>query len=189
MRVDYLQTGAMGTATTWVFGRIISHLRERGYDDSNLRAAPYDWRMCPAFLEKRDQYFTKMCKAIEGMSADNQDLPVVLVAHFAARAPVAQGVLSLVLALAMLAVQLRERPFVSAEHRSAVVQATVVAGLQQRESIKEAVDAMGIDSGNHATANDKLQAWLLGKQACVAACGLANPSSGLYGSPFSSSGS
>ena len=79
--VDYLQTGAMGTATTWVFGHIISHLRERGYDDSNLRAAPYDWRMCPAFLEKRDQYFTKMCKAIEGMSADNQDLPIVLVAH------------------------------------------------------------------------------------------------------------
>ena len=68
-------------ATTWVFGPVIDFLKARGYDDSNLKGAPYDWRMPPMYLEQRDQYFTTLCRTIEDTYRDNGDRPVVLLAH------------------------------------------------------------------------------------------------------------
>jgi copper chaperone CopZ len=79
--VDYLQPGHMMGATTWVFGPVIDFLKARGYDDSNLKGAPYDWRMPPMYLEQRDQYFTTLCRTIEDTYRDNGDRPVVLLAH------------------------------------------------------------------------------------------------------------
>ena len=79
--VDYLQPGHVMGATTWVFGQVIDFLRARGYDDSNLRGAPYDWRMPPGHLQKRDRYFSELCETIEELSRDNGGKPVVLLAH------------------------------------------------------------------------------------------------------------
>ena len=50
--VDYLQHGAVAEASTWVFGKVIAHLQAHGYSDRNLKAAPYDWRLPPQFLEQ-----------------------------------------------------------------------------------------------------------------------------------------
>lgn len=79
--VDYLQPGAVMKATTWVFGPVIKFLKARGYDESKLKAAPYDWRMPPMYLEQRDGYFSKVCRTIEETYCDNGNKPVVLLAH------------------------------------------------------------------------------------------------------------
>lgn len=102
--VDYLQHGAVAEASTWVFGKVIRHLKAHGYSDRNLKAvrkyaraqwmtdflqldhwrfhlqAPYDWRLPPQFLETRDQYFSRLGKMIEGMVQTNHN-KVVLLAH------------------------------------------------------------------------------------------------------------
>ena len=62
--VSYLQEGLMSTAT-WVFGPTIHWLQSKGYNQKNLRAAPYDFRIPPCKLEARDQYFTKLVLQIE----------------------------------------------------------------------------------------------------------------------------
>lgn len=79
--VDYLQPGAVMQATTWVFGPVIKFLMSGGYDESNLKGAPYDWRMPPMYLEKRDNYFSELCTTIVEMYHDNRNKPVVLLAH------------------------------------------------------------------------------------------------------------
>lgn len=68
-------------ATTWVFGPVIKFLMSGGYDESNLKGAPYDWRMPPMYLEKRDNYFSELCTTIVEMYHDNGNKPVVLLAH------------------------------------------------------------------------------------------------------------
>jgi hypothetical protein len=79
--VDYLERGAITTATTWVFGKVIDYLLKRGYDRRNLKAVPYDWRVPPQILEKRDKYFSKVVQLIEQTVQQNSGKPVVLMAH------------------------------------------------------------------------------------------------------------
>jgi hypothetical protein len=64
-----------------VFGPVIKFLMAGGYDESNLKGAPYDWRMPPMYLEKRDGYFSGLCRTIEETYHDNGNKPVVLLAH------------------------------------------------------------------------------------------------------------
>ena len=59
------QPGAITTATTWVFGKVINHLKKCGYSHTNMKAAPYDWRIPPRFLETRDGYMSSLCNTIE----------------------------------------------------------------------------------------------------------------------------
>ena len=50
---------------SYVFGPLIRHLKDVGYDDTNLAAAPYDWRIPPTHLQSRDNYFSNLADVIE----------------------------------------------------------------------------------------------------------------------------
>ena len=81
--VNYLEQGNfVGRATTWVFAKVTDYLQRHGYEEErSLRAAPYDWRVPPQILEKRDGYFSRTVRMIEEMSRSNGGRPVVLMAH------------------------------------------------------------------------------------------------------------
>eukprot|EP01052_Picozoa_sp_SAG31_P006808 SAG31_NODE_317_length_17813_cov_5.788585_15_plen_124_part_00 len=94
-------------ATTWVMGPLIQHLKSHGYTHSNLRAAPYDWRVSPQYLQQRDGefealiylsmpnainingraggvnagYFTKLVAEVERLYDENEERKVVLLGH------------------------------------------------------------------------------------------------------------
>jgi hypothetical protein len=63
---NYLQPGVMAAAT-WVFGHVTKHLKRLGYGPHNLKAATYDWRQPPMFLEEQSGYFTNMIRTVEKM--------------------------------------------------------------------------------------------------------------------------
>jgi phospholipid:diacylglycerol acyltransferase len=61
-------------------GPLIQELHELGYDDSNLMAAPYDWRLPFPMLETRDGYFTSLKNMIEELYQKSKK-PVVIIGH------------------------------------------------------------------------------------------------------------
>ena len=83
--VDYLTPGAFTSHISYVFGPVIKILEEKGYNSedgkTNLMAAPYDWRLAPSAMEKRDEYFTKTMNSIEELYNNNDSTPVVLLCH------------------------------------------------------------------------------------------------------------
>jgi Lecithin:cholesterol acyltransferase len=90
--VDYLSPGALTSYVSYVFGPVIDVLRQVGYDDNsngdnggngsyNLDASPYDWRLPPHYLEKRDGYMTRTMQKIEKLYSANDNTPVVMVCH------------------------------------------------------------------------------------------------------------
>jgi len=83
--VDYLMPGAFTSHISYVFGPVIKILEEKGYNSedgkTNLMAAPYDWRLAPSTMEKRDEYFTKTMSSIEELYNNNDSTPVVLLCH------------------------------------------------------------------------------------------------------------
>ena len=80
--VDYLTPGTLTNHLSYVFGPVIAALKRVGYEEGvNLDAVPYDWRLPPSELEKRDQYFTRTMRKIEEMYEKNSGMPVVLVCH------------------------------------------------------------------------------------------------------------
>src|ERR1700761_3470298 len=46
--------------------KVIENLAVVNYDTNNLILAPYDWRLTPYNLEKRDRYFSRLKTTIEG---------------------------------------------------------------------------------------------------------------------------
>lgn len=50
---------------TRYFWNLIAALRETGYGDTDLVAAPYDWRLPPAALENGSGYFGRLARSIE----------------------------------------------------------------------------------------------------------------------------
>ena len=80
--VDYLSPGALTNHVSYVFGPVIEALKKEGYSETkNLQAAPYDWRLPPMELEKRDNYFSNTMKQVEELCKANDNLPVVLLCH------------------------------------------------------------------------------------------------------------
>lgn len=83
--VDYLSPGAFTNHVSYVFGPVIKALELAGYNTNpskpNLAASPYDWRIPPMELERRDRYFTKTIKIVEQLYNDNDRTPVVLLGH------------------------------------------------------------------------------------------------------------
>ena len=81
--VDYLSPGTLTNHLSYVFGPVINYLINVGgyVSPRNLQAAPYDWRLPPVELEKRDSYFTKTIKQVEHMVKSNNCLPVILLCH------------------------------------------------------------------------------------------------------------
>lgn len=72
--VEYLLPGV------WVWGKVVESLADVGYDSSNLRAAPYDWRLAPSDLEARDAFFTRMMHSLESLRIQHGQ-PAVVVSH------------------------------------------------------------------------------------------------------------
>ena len=83
--VDYLTPGTFTSHISYVFGPVIKALEEKGYNSedgkTNLMASPYDWRLAPSVMEKRDKYFTKTIRYIEELFNNNDSTPVVLLCH------------------------------------------------------------------------------------------------------------
>jgi len=80
--VDYLSPGALTESLSYVFGPVLNILKENGYVDGvTLDAAPYDWRLPPSQLEKRDSYFTNTMQLIEKLYRSSDGSPVVLLCH------------------------------------------------------------------------------------------------------------
>jgi len=81
--VDYLTPGTFTNLVSYVFGPVIEALKlSGGYTEGvNLEAAPYDWRLPPAALEERDQYFSRTLKQVENLYRSSHNTPVVLLGH------------------------------------------------------------------------------------------------------------
>ena len=80
--VDYLLPGALTNFMSYVFAPVINALKKVGYTDGkNLDAAPYDWRLPPSELERRDEYFTKTIEKVETLYHNNSGTKVVLLCH------------------------------------------------------------------------------------------------------------
>ena len=78
--VDYLTPGALTNHLSYVFGPVIKALKNVGYTDKNLDAAPYDWRLDPVTLQQRDEYFDIIKTKVEKLYHDNQT-GVLLLCH------------------------------------------------------------------------------------------------------------
>jgi hypothetical protein len=79
--VDYLTPGTFTNMVSYVFGPAINAFKKKGYTDKNLKASPYDWRVSPDELEKRDKYFTKTMHMVEKLYKDNGNIPVIVIGH------------------------------------------------------------------------------------------------------------
>jgi pimeloyl-ACP methyl ester carboxylesterase len=66
---------------TKYFSSLIDALKAKGYTDSNLKAAPYDWRTAPKGLIDRYDYFNNLQQMIEQLYSQNNSTPVVIIAH------------------------------------------------------------------------------------------------------------
>jgi len=77
--VDYMDPSAKKATT--VFSKLIRNLADIGYlENKNLLAAPYDWRLPPSHLEKRDKFFTRLRYNIQYLREANEE-KVLLVTH------------------------------------------------------------------------------------------------------------
>ena len=80
--VDYLAPGALTESASYVFGPILKLLKAEGYiEGKDLGAAPYDWRIPPSELQRRDNYFTNTMKLIEQLYKKSNNSPVVMLCH------------------------------------------------------------------------------------------------------------
>ncbi|RYG95451.1 hypothetical protein EON65_55960, partial [archaeon] len=79
--VGELSPGLYRPSGTSIFTSLIHTLaKDLGYDSNSLLAAPYDWRLSPMELEKRDSYFTALKFKIE-MAVQRHQRPVILLSH------------------------------------------------------------------------------------------------------------
>lgn len=80
--VGELSPGNLFTpSSTSVFTDLIRMLaRELGYDSNNIISVPYDWRLSPQALEKRDSFFTTMKFKIES-AVKRHNRPAIIIAH------------------------------------------------------------------------------------------------------------
>eukprot|EP01094_Clydonella_sp_ATCC50884_P026463 TRINITY_DN7262_c0_g1_i1.p1 TRINITY_DN7262_c0_g1~~TRINITY_DN7262_c0_g1_i1.p1 ORF type:complete len:1217 (-),score=447.96 TRINITY_DN7262_c0_g1_i1:241-3612(-) len=66
---------------SYVWGPFMETLQGAGYDDTNMKAATYDWRLPPGALEVRDGLYSEMRDMIEQLYNDNDKRKVVLMGH------------------------------------------------------------------------------------------------------------
>ncbi|KAF6256224.1 Lecithin:cholesterol acyltransferase-domain-containing protein [Scenedesmus sp. NREL 46B-D3] len=72
--VDYFVPGY------WVFSKLVQSLADIGYDNNNLLAVPYDWRLAIPVMQKRDGFFTRLKNEVE-LQLQQQHVKPVLVSH------------------------------------------------------------------------------------------------------------
>eukprot|EP00878_Enallax_costatus_P008458 GHUV01008840.1.p1 GENE.GHUV01008840.1~~GHUV01008840.1.p1 ORF type:complete len:707 (+),score=149.19 GHUV01008840.1:1658-3778(+) len=73
--VDYFVPGY------WVFSKMVESLADLGYDNNNLVAVPYDWRLPLSVMESRDGYFTRVKQEVEMQYQLSQGIKPVMVSH------------------------------------------------------------------------------------------------------------
>ena len=80
--VDYLTAGALTESMSYVFGPVLKLLKSKGYvEGKSLDAAPYDWRLPPSVLQKRDNYFTETMDKVTHLYKQSNNTPVVILCH------------------------------------------------------------------------------------------------------------
>lgn len=80
--VDFLEENVFAKSQSYVFAPVIRVLRRNGYTKSkDLEAAPYDWRLPPAELERRDRYFSRTLDLLDRLYRENGQTKVVVLAH------------------------------------------------------------------------------------------------------------
>eukprot|EP01045_Picozoa_sp_COSAG04_P056721 COSAG04_NODE_26640_length_292_cov_1.067358_1_plen_97_part_11 len=72
---NYLQPEFGMDLTTWVFGKVTSHMESVGYTRRSLKGATYDWRVPPMHLEEQSAYFSGLVRMIEKMFSENGNRP------------------------------------------------------------------------------------------------------------------
>jgi hypothetical protein len=72
-----LLVGGTNTVYAWLIQWLADNL---GYDVSNIIGLPYDWRLSPNMMEKRDGFLTLTRRRIEAAVATNGE-PGIMVAH------------------------------------------------------------------------------------------------------------
>jgi hypothetical protein len=66
---------------TSIFTALIKTLAsELGYDVTNLIGAPYDWRLAPIQMQKRDSFFTTLKSRLE-VAVRRHKRPAIVIAH------------------------------------------------------------------------------------------------------------
>jgi len=73
--VDYFVPGY------WVFSKMVQSLADIGYDNNNLVAMPYDWRLPIPVMEQRDGWFTRVKNEAELQYQQSGGTKVVMVSH------------------------------------------------------------------------------------------------------------
>lgn len=72
-----LLVGGVNTVYSWLIQWLADNL---GYDVTNMIAFPYDWRLSPSVMERRDGFLSMMRKRIEASVASSKQ-PGIMVAH------------------------------------------------------------------------------------------------------------
>ena len=72
-----LLVGGTNTVYSWLIQWLADNL---GYDVTNIIGLPYDWRLSPSVMEKRDGFLSMTRKRIEGAVASSKQ-PGIMVAH------------------------------------------------------------------------------------------------------------
>ena len=73
-----LLVGQTNTLFAWLVQWLADNL---GYDLSNMVGLPYDWRLSPHMMEKRDGFLSQTRAKIEAAVKSNGGLPGIMVAH------------------------------------------------------------------------------------------------------------
>lgn len=73
-----LLVGQTNTLFAWLVQWLSDNL---GYDSSNIIGFPYDWRLSPHMMEKRDGFLSKTRRSIEAAVKANGGIPGIMVAH------------------------------------------------------------------------------------------------------------
>eukprot|EP01135_Chromosphaera_perkinsii_P004715 Nk52_evm26s294 gene=Nk52_evmTU26s294 len=79
--VSELSPGLFTTGPSTIFGRVINTMAmDFKFDSNSIVAFPYDWRLSPDHLEKRDSFFSRMKARIEEVVQYNRH-PAIALAH------------------------------------------------------------------------------------------------------------
>eukprot|EP00879_Flechtneria_rotunda_P012648 GHRR01013206.1.p1 GENE.GHRR01013206.1~~GHRR01013206.1.p1 ORF type:complete len:750 (+),score=225.44 GHRR01013206.1:937-3186(+) len=73
--VDYFVPGY------WVFSKLVQSLADIGYDNNNLVAVPYDWRLPISVMESRDGFFTRTKVEVEQQYKLSKGVKPVMASH------------------------------------------------------------------------------------------------------------
>eukprot|EP00536_Pseudo-nitzschia_multiseries_P009928 jgi/Psemu1/258595/estExt_Genewise1Plus.C_2890036 len=123
-----LLVGGTNTVYSWLIQWLADNL---GYDVTNMIAFPYDWRLSPSVMEKRDGFLSMMRKRIEGAVASSKK-PGILVAH-------SMGNLIFRYFIEWLRIELREEAFEGYVKRAKRKAQSLKKQQQQQQQIQQQI--------------------------------------------------